>query len=117
MNNATKLPQKFTPNQLRCILNFEHCRLDKNIYLNDLKFNEYLNKTIYNILLPENIDEMKRKVKTESIFYEAFYFMFLFGSRIIPNDIYYPYSFISDYLHFNGLFDHYYILDMFYDLY
>ena len=119
MNNATKLPQMFTPYLLKGILNFEHSRLDKNIYLSDLSFQKFISDTVLNILTPDNLIEMKSNIQSENIFFESFYFIHelnKLGTKI-PNHNVKPFDFILDYLHNNELFDHYYIIDTYLELY
>jgi len=119
MNNATKLPKIFTPYLLKCILNFEHCRIDKNIYLNDLCFHRFINDTVLNILTLNDIKEIKDNIKSENIFFESFYFIYELNklSDKIPNRNVKPFNFILDYLHINDLLDHYYVIDTYLELY
>jgi hypothetical protein len=119
MNNATKLPQMFTPYLLKGILNFEHSRLDKTIYLSDLSFQKFISDTVLNILTPDNLNEMKANIQSENIFFESFYFIHELNKLAtkIPNHNVKPFDFILDYLHNNELFDHYYIIDTYLELY
>lgn len=119
MNNAIKLPQMFTPYLLKGILNFEHSRLDKNIYLSDLSFKNFLVDTVLNILTPNDISEMKANIENENIFFESFYLVYELNklSTKIPNHKVSPFDFILAYLYNNELFDHYYVIDTYLDLY
>ena len=77
MNNATILPQMFTVNQFKAILDFEHCIIDKSIYNKDQDFNKFINDIVLNILTQENINEILSNIESENIFFESFYFAFI----------------------------------------
>lgn len=118
MNQITKkvkLP-KFanilTYNQLRCVCCFENARIDKNIYNYDADYNKFLNDIVLNILTGENISEMLSNIESENIFYEAFYLLFQLTYK--EKD---PFKFATNYLHNVNLYDHYYVLDYFLEVY
>jgi hypothetical protein len=120
MINATKFPQMFSPDQLNAILKFEHNRINKTLDINDLlPFINFMENTVYNILTPENIEMMKSNIDSENIFFESFYFVHQLNklSTKIPNHRAKPFDFILAYLHHNELFDHYYIIDTYLELY
>lgn len=106
-----KFKTMFTPAQLSAVLKFEESRYNKNIYLDDVDFQLFIDKTVYYVLLPEDIDDMKT-IASEDIFFEALYFYFLmYGSKINRAD------FVLSYCHYNSLFDHYEIIDKYLELY
>lgn len=115
MDNATKLPQNFTVNEFKAILDFENCIIDKSIYNKDLKFINFLHSTVFNILTYENIFDMIDTIKDKNIFYESFYFAFLLYGNKTPNN--YNYKFALDYLTQNNYSKHYFILDYYLEVY
>ena len=115
MNNATILPQMFTVNQFKSILNFEHSILDKSIYNKDEDFNKFINNTVLNILTEENINEIFNEIKDEDIFFESFYFAFLLYGYKIPNNV--NYKFALNYLTQNDYDKHYFVLDYYLEVY
>lgn len=120
MINATKFPQMFSPAQLNAILKFEHLRINKTLDLSDfVPFIDFIQNTVYNILTPDDLLEMKSNIESENIFYESFYFVHQLNklSTKTPNHRVKPFDFVLDYLHHNELFDHYYIIDTYLELY
>lgn len=115
MNNATILPQTFTVNQFKSILDFEHCILDKSIYNNDLNFINFLHDTVFNILTYENIFEIIELIKDKNIFFESFYFAFLLYGNKTPNNK--NYKFALNYLTQNNYSKHYFVLNYYLDVY
>lgn len=118
MNQITKkvkLP-KFanilTYNQLRCVCCFENARIDRNVHNYDADYNKFLNDVILNILTGENIAEILSNIESENIFYEAFYLLFQLTYK--EKD---PFKFATNYLHNVNLYDHYYVLDYFLEVY
>ena len=115
MNNATILPQMFTVNQFKAILDFEHCIIDKSIYNKDLTFNNFINHTVLNILTQDDIKEILSNIESENIFFESFYFAFLLYGYKIPNNI--NYKFALNYLSQNNYDKHYFVLDYYLEVY
>lgn len=118
MNQTTKkvkLPKfanVLTYNQLRCVCCFENARIDKNIYNYDADYNKFLNDVVLNILTSENISEILSNIESENIFYESFYLLFQLTYK--EKD---PFKFATNYLHNVNLYDHYYVLDYFLEVY
>ena len=112
MNKTTILQNSFNENQNKAICNFQNCILDKNIYNYDADYNKFLNEIVLNILTGENISEILSNIKSENIFYEAFYFIFQLQYK--EKD---PFKFATQYLHNVDLYDHYYVLDYFLEVY
>jgi hypothetical protein len=115
MNNATILPNVFTVNQFKAILDFENCILDKSIYNKDQTFNTFINDTVLNILTQENIKEIISNIESENIFFESFYFAFLLYGKLIPNNV--NYKFALNYLKENNYNNHFYVLDYYLEVY
>lgn len=118
MNQITKkvkLPKfanVLTYNQLRCVCCFENARIDRNVYNYDADYNKFLNDVVLNILTGENIGEILSNIESENIFYEAFYLLFQLTYK--EKD---PIKFATNYLHNVNLYDHYYVLDYFLEVY
>lgn len=118
MNHITKkvkLPKfasVLTYNQLRCVCCFENARIDRNVYNYDADYNKFLNDVVLNILTGENIAEILSNIESENIFYEAFYLLFQLTYK--EKD---PFKFATNYLHNVNLYDHYYVLDYFLEVY
>lgn len=115
MNNATILPQMFTVNQFKAILDFEQCINDKSIYNKDLTFNNFINDTVLNILTQDDIKELLSNIESENIFFESFYFAFLLYGNKTPNNN--NYKFALNYLIQNNYHNHFYVLDYYLEVY
>jgi hypothetical protein len=115
MNNVTILPQMFTVNQFKAILDLEHCMLDKSIYNKDLNFINFLHDTVFNILTPDNIKEILSNIESENIFFESFYFAFILYGNKTPNNK--NYKFALNYLTQNNHSKHYFVLNYYLDVY
>ena len=115
MNNATILPQMFTVNQFKAILDFEQCIIDKSIYNKDEAFNTFINDTVLNILTLDDIKEILSNIESENIFFESFYFAFLLYGNKTPNNN--NYKFALNYLIQNNYHNHFYVLDYYLEVY
>lgn len=115
MNNATILPQMFTVNQFKAILDFEHCIIDKSIYNKDEAFNTFINDTVLNILILDDLKEILSNIESENIFFESFYFAFiLYGNKTANNK---NYKFALNYLTQNNYSKHYFVLNYYLEVY
>ena len=104
--------EDFKRKQFNCIDKFKESISDKNIYNKDEDFLRFMQKVVFNILTPEDLNEILEEIKDKKIFYESFYFVYLLEKFQIN-----PYNFATNYLNYIGFYDHYYVIDYFIEVY
>jgi hypothetical protein len=112
METTDFLIEAFKEELFNIITNFKESISDKSIYNLDKDFLRFMEKVVFNILTPEDISEILEEIKNKDIFYESFYFAYQLEKVQIN-----PYNFALNYLHNIELYDHYYVLDKFMELY
>lgn len=115
--------QQFTSNQLSIYLKFEdiinNSDATTEILFKDPAYINFLDKVVFNILDKETYTYIMENIKHEKIFYESFYLAFkLIGRNDWQGvkDLKY-FEIAQNYLHYTELYDHYFVLDYFIEIY
>lgn len=114
MNNYNKQTKIY----LGVFNQFRESIKSSDIYFKDPGYINFLDKIVFNVLDKETYNYIMEGINDEKVFYESFYLVFKLINRDFQGfkDLKY-FDIALNYLHHFELYDHYFVLDYFLEVY